>query len=340
LKLKSSHIVFFGLVILLFILAFLNVRYGSVTISLKEFVDIIVGNSQDELLQTIIFSIRLPEVITAITAGAGLALSGLLLQTLFRNPLTGPSILGISSGASLGVALVILSGAVSYFGFNPWLEGLSVSIAGMLGAMSVLGVIVLIARKMTSTVALLIIGLMMGYLVSAMVSVLLYFSNQESIQSYVYWGMGSFSDVQGASLYLQSFVVLLGAAAMLFKTNVLNVLLLGNRYAQNLGVNVKREFLILIIVSGILAGVITSFCGPIAFLGMAVPHLVRSAFKSGNHTILIPGCLLIGACLALLCNLLADMPWSTLALPINAITPLFGAPVVMALIFKRKQYHS
>lgn len=301
---------------------------------------VLFGDNQDPLLNTIIFNIRLPEVLTAVSAGAGLALSGLLLQTLFRNPLTGPSILGISSGASLGVALVILSGAVGYFGFNEWLAGLSVSIAGMLGAMSVLGVIVLIARKMTSTVALLIIGLMMGYLVSAMVSVLLYFSNQESIQSYVYWGMGSFSDVQGASLYLQIIVVTLGATAMLFKTNVLNVLLLGNRYAQNLGVHVKKEFLILIIVSGVLAGVITSFCGPIAFLGMAVPHLVRSAFKSGNHRILIPGCLLIGGCLALLCNLLADMPWSTLALPINAITPLFGAPVVMALIFKRKQYHS
>lgn len=337
---KSTYIVFVGLILALLMLCYLNIRYGSVAVSLSDFYAVLFGQSDQRLIQTILFEIRIPEVLTAISAGAGLALSGLLLQTLFRNPLTGPSILGISSGASLGVALVMLSGAVGYFGSNSWLSGVSVSLAGITGAMAVLAIIVLIARKMRSTVALLIIGLMMGYLVSALVSVLLFFSNEESIQTYVFWGMGSFADVKGVSLCLQLIIVFLAGVFMLFKSNVLNVLLLGDRYAQNLGINVKSTFVLLIIVSGILAGIITSFCGPIAFLGMAVPHLVRATFKTSNHYVLIPGCLLTGASLALLCNFLADMPWSSSVLPINAITPLFGAPVVIALILKRKQYHS
>lgn len=337
---KVTYLVFIGLIFALLVLSYLNVRYGSVSISLHDFFAVLFGDSDSRLLKTILFEIRIPEVLTAISAGAGLALSGLLLQTLFRNPLTGPSILGISSGASLGVALVMLSGAVGYFGSNSWLSGISISLAGITGAMAVLAIIVIIARKMKSTVALLIIGLMMGYLVSAAVSVLLFFSNEESIQSYVFWGMGSFADVKGVALYLQMFVVVVASIFMLFKSNVLNVILLGDKYAQNLGVNVKSTFILLIIVSGILAGIITSFCGPIAFLGMAVPHLVRATFKTGNHQILMPGCLLTGAGLALLCNFLADMPWSAAVLPLNAITPLFGAPVVIALILKRKTYHS
>lgn len=337
---KTTYLVFVGLIVALLVLSYLNVRYGSVAITLNDFIESITGKSNNKLITTILFEIRIPEVLTAISAGAGLALSGLLLQTLFRNPLTGPSILGISSGASLGVALVMLSGAAGYFTGNNWLQGISVSVAGIIGAMAVLAVIVLFARKMKSMVALLIIGLMMGYLVSAMVSVLLFFSNEESIQTYVFWGMGSFADVKGVSLYLQLVIVFLAGIFMMLKSNVLNVLLLGNSYAQNLGVNVKTAFVGLIVVSGILAGVITSFCGPIAFLGMAVPHLVRATFKTSNHRILIPGCLLVGAGLALVCNFIADMPWSSSVLPINAITPLFGAPVVIALILKRKQYHS
>lgn len=336
---KALAYKFLFLALALMLLSVMNLSFGSVSIPFSSVLKLL-GNSDLEsvLHQTILRQVRLPELLTAITAGAGLGLSGLLLQTLFRNPLTGPSILGITSGASLGVALVLLSGVTVWFGGSALLEGFSISLAGMLGALFVLLIIVLIARKMTSLTALLIVGLMMGYLVSAMVSVLLYYSDNESIQSYVFWGMGSFSDVKGIKLIIQTIVVVAAITCVILRSRVLNVLILGDKYAQNLGVNVKREHVIVIVISGVLAGVITAYCGPIAFLGMAIPHLVRSWFKTGNHFVLVPGVFLTGASLALLCNIIADSPWSESALPLNAITPLFGAPVVIAIIFKRKQY--
>lgn len=323
---------------MLVVVLFLNVRYGSVAISFRTFLQAFFSSEQvSGIVMAILFDVRLPEALTAVLAGSGLALSGLLLQTFFRNPLTGPSILGISSGASLGVALVLLSGVGLVFQ-SSWFTQFAISAAGMAGAMGVLFIIIAVARKMMSNVALLIIGLMVGYLVSALVSVLLFYSNEERIQNYVFWGMGSFSDVNGVALGILACVVVVSIVFTMLRFNVLNVLLLGDNYAKNLGVNLKKERTLLILFSGLLAGVITSFCGPIAFLGMAVPHLVRSVFKTARHEVLIPGSVLIGACLALVCNLIADMPWSEQSLPINAITPLFGAPVVLAFILKQKTY--
>lgn len=334
-KVRISTI--FGIVLLGIVLFLMNLFVGSVTIPFDDILDVLLKESDDSKLITIILNYRLPQAVTAMLAGAGLAVSGLLMQTLFGNPLADPSMLGISSGASLGVGIVILltgaiSGtAVSSFG---WWSTIGVSLAAFTGAVAVLFVILAFSSRTKNMATLIIIGLMIAYVASSITDILKFFSQKEDIHAFVIWGMGSFSAVGTSKLGILSVSVLIGLVASVFLSKNLNVLLLGEMYAENLGLNIKRNSLIIILISGYLTAIVTAYCGPIAFVGLAVPHITRFLFKSSDHRLLIPMTMLIGMNLTLFCNLIARMPGFDGNLPINAVTAFIGAPVVIAVILK------
>ena len=290
--------------------------------------------------KNIIWKSRVPQALTALVAGAGLSVSGLQMQTVFRNPLAGPSVLGISSGASMGVAFVVLlSGslggvALSKLGF---MGEIALTIAAIAGSLSIMALIVFVSQKVRGNVTLLIIGVMIGYIANAVIGVLKFFSVEEDIRAYVIWGLGSFARVSGdqMTLFICIMVVLLPLSFLLVKT--LNLLLLGDAYARNLGLNIKRARLLVITCSGVLVAIVTAYCGPIIFLGLAVPHLCRGMFRTSDHRILMPASLLAGASLALVCNLIARMPGFEGALPVNSVTALVGAPVVMSVLFNKRR---
>ena len=281
---------------------------------------------------------RLPQAVTALSTGILLSMSGLVLQTLFRNPLAGPSVLGISSGASLGVAVVLLSG--SAFGFQvsslPVVGNLAVILAALAGALMVLAVILFVSARVSNVVTVLIIGIMLGYAVSAVVSVLQFFSGSEDLHAYVLWGLGSFSKASVRQSFLLLFAALGGMLILFFYVKPLNALLLGEQYARSMGFHPLRIQRVLIFVTGILVAVATAFTGPIAFLGLAVPHLARGFFKTSQQGVLLPATVLTGAALALLCNLVAKLPGYDISLPINAVTSLVGAPVIIWVIMKSR----
>lgn len=319
----------------------LNLLLGTVHIPLRSVWNILWGVGDEPVVwQNIIWKSRLPQAITALVAGAGLSVSGLQMQTVFRNPLAGPSVLGISSGASLGVAFIILlSGqlggvALSKLGY---VGEVALSIAAIIGALSVMALIVYVSQKVKGNVTLLIIGVMIGYVASAIIGVLKYFSVEEDIRAYVIWGLGSFARVSGDQVMLFTCImaVLLPLSMLLIKT--LNLLMLGDNYARNLGLNIKRSRLLVITCSGVLVAIVTAYCGPIMFVGLAVPHLCRGIFDSSDHRVLMPGTLLAGAALALACNLIARMPGFEGALPINSVTALVGAPVVAWVLFRKRK---
>lgn len=297
------------------------------------------GN-ESVIWQNIIWKSRVPQALTALAAGAGLSVSGLQMQTVFRNPLAGPSVLGISSGASMGVAFVVLlSGslggvALSKLGF---MGEIALTIAAIAGSLSIMALIVFVSQKVRGNVTLLIIGVMIGYIANAVIGVLKFFSVEEDIRAYVIWGLGSFARVSGdqMTLFICIMVVLLPLSFLLVKT--LNLLLLGDAYARNLGLNIKRARLLVITCSGVLVAIVTAYCGPIIFLGLAVPHLCRGMFRTSDHRILMPASLLAGASLALVCNLIARMPGFEGALPVNSVTALVGAPVVMSVLFNKRR---
>ncbi|WP_297642682.1 iron ABC transporter permease [uncultured Bacteroides sp.] len=324
------------------VLFLLNLFLGSVDIPFRSIWNILWGMDEGEsvIWQNIIWKSRVPQALTAMVAGAGLAVSGLQMQTVFRNPLAGPSVLGISSGASLGVAFVVLlSGsiggmALSRLGF---MGEIALTMAAIIGALSIMALIVYVSQKVHGNVTLLIIGVMIGYVANAVIGVLKFFSVEEDIRAYVIWGLGSFARVSGNQMmvFVCIMVVLLPLSFLLIKT--LNLLLLGDAYARNLGLNIKRARLQVIACSGVLVAIVTAYCGPITFLGLAVPHLCRGIFRSSDHRILMPASLLAGAALALLCNLIARMPGFEGALPVNSVTALVGAPVVVSVLFKKRR---
>ncbi len=325
-----------GLIIVLFVL---NISFGSVSISLSDIVKVLTGEIPSKLSNTsIIYKGRLPQTITAVLAGSGLAVGGLQMQTLFRNPLAGPSILGISSGAGLGVALVILFAGnvlgvtVSGYGF---IGHMTVVGAAFLGAFLILMLIVFFAQALRDNTILLIIGIMVGYATSAIIGVMKFYSSKDDIQAYVIWGMGSFSNVQWEHLMVLVPIVILGLMLSLLLIKPLNVLVLGENYAENLGINIKRTRLLILCCTGLLTAAITAFCGPIAFLGLAVPHLTKGLFRTSDQKILMPAVILAGSVLALFCNLIARLPGFDGALPINVVTGLIGAPIVISVIIKR-----
>lgn len=319
----------------------LNLLLGSVSIPVDNIIDILLGRDSDNLIwRNIILKSRLPQSLTAMMAGAGLAVSGLLMQTVFRNPLAGPSVLGISSGASLGVAcVVLLSGSIGGVALSKLgvIGEVTITLSAIIGSLLIMALIAFVAQKVRGNVTLLIMGVMIGYIANAIIGVLKFFSAEEDIRAYVIWGLGSFSRVSGGqtSVFILLMLVLLPLSFFLIKS--LNLLLLGDSYAQNLGLNIKRARLLVIGCSGVLVAVVTAYCGPIVFLGLAVPHICRGLFHTSNHAVILPASLLGGASLALLCNLIARMPGFEGALPVNSVTALVGAPVVMWVLFKRRK---
>lgn len=293
-----------------------------------------------ELWETVVMTIRLPQVLTAMACGASLSVAGLQMQTIFHNPLAGPSVLGVSSAASLGVALVLLlSGAIggstlSCFGI---IGNTAITIAAITGALSVMMVIVWLSRKVQGNATLLISGVLIGYIASAIIGVLKAYSSEEDIHAYVIWGLGSFSRVSGGqiSVFIGITALLLPLSMLLAKP--LNMLLMGDLYALNLGLNVKRARMWIIISAGILTAVVTAYCGPIMFIGLAVPHIARGLFRTSDHRILLPATLLCGMGLALLCNLISKMPGANGVIPINSVTALIGAPIALYVLLKRKR---
>ena len=338
---KRKTIIFIIIAILGAFVFILNLAFGSVNIPTKDVWDILTGSySGDPIWFNIVIKSRYPAVVTAIFAGAGLSISGLQMQTLFRNPLAGPSELGISAGASLGVALVILlSGnvlgeALMDFGF---FGEIALTVAAISGAMLVMLLIITISKYVKGSVTLLIIGVMIGYIATALIGVLKFFSTDEDVKGYVIWGLGSFSKVSGGNIqpFIISMAVLIPLSFLLIKR--LNLMMLGDNYASSLGQNIKTARLFTIISSCSITAIVTAYCGPIVFLGLAVPHLCRSLLVTSDHRILMPAVTLMGAVLAMLCNLIARMPGMEGALPINSVTALIGAPVVIWVIFERKK---
>ena len=331
------------ILLLVGLLAFfvLNLLLGTVKIPVDAILCILMGDeSQPEIWRNIILSSRVPQALTATVAGAGLAISGLQMQTVFRNPLAGPSVLGISNGASLGVAFVVLmSGSLGGVALSRlgYLGDVAMSLSAIIGALAVLALILYVSQKVKGNVTLLIIGVMIGYLATAIIGVLKFFSAEEDVKAYVVWGLGSFARVSGDQMMLFVLLMtgLLPLSMLLSKT--MNLLLLGDYYASNLGLNLKRARLLTISCSGILVAIVTAYCGPIMFIGLAVPHLCRALFQTSDHRILMPATMLTGACLALVCNLVARMPGFEGALPVNSVTALIGAPVIASVIFRRHQ---
>ena len=335
-KMKNGVLYCIGLGGLILVLFALNLMLGSIRIPAGDVVRILLG---DETMKAswrfIVLESRLPQAITAILCGGSLAVSGLMLQTAFRNPLAGPSIFGINSGAGLGVALVMLllggsisAGSVSISGF------VAILIAAFIGAMAVMAVIFFFSSIVRNNVMLLIIGIMIGYISNSAISLLNFFATDEGVKSYMVWGMGSFGGVSMKTMPVFATISIAGLIGSLLLIKPLNALMLGDRYAENLGINILRTRNWLLIVTGILTAITTAFCGPVAFIGLAVPHIARLLLTTDNHRVLLPATILCGAVIALVCNLICFLPGENGVIPLNAVTPIMGAPVIIYVIAK------
>ncbi|MEM6893348.1 MAG: iron ABC transporter permease [Bacteroidota bacterium] len=330
---------FLGLALVLIVTFFLNVSLGSVAIPPIQTLKSLIGQPVDSSSwDYIIRNYRIPKALTAILVGGGLSISGLLMQTLFRNPLAGPFVLGISSGASLGAALFLMGAAsVNMMAFSGFFNDISLAAAASIGSFAVLFVVVLVANRVRDTMALLIIGLMFGSITAAIVSILAYFSSAEDLQRFVFWSFGSLGDLSYTQIGLLATISVLGLLLSIAALKALNALLLGEHYARSMGISIKTARLTIICATGLFAGGITAFVGPIGFVGLAVPHLTRQVFKTMDHRILLPAVFGYGAILMLLCDILAQLPTSENVLPINAITSLVGAPVVIWLLVRKRK---
>ncbi len=314
-----------------------NLFIGSVDIPPAVVADILFRDADpDGPLRFIIIGSRLPQAVTAVLAGAALTVAGLMLQTAFRNPLAGPSILGITSGSSLGVAFVILflGGSVSAAGYS-WGGYMAILIGSFIGSLTIMALLLVFSVWLKNDLMLLIAGIMVGYLTSSAITLLNYLSTAEGVHGYAMWGMGNFNGVALNQLPIFSLVVGGGLLLSILMAKPLNVILLGENYAHNLGVNMLWIRNMLLITTGLLTSVVTAFCGPVSFIGLAVPHIVRIIFRKADHRIIIPGCILTGGAVGLLCNLLCLLP-EDVVLPLNGVTPLIGVPVILYVIFKER----
>ncbi|UZR99781.1 iron ABC transporter permease [Chondrinema litorale] len=331
------YLIMAGLVVFFFLL---DIMYGTVSIPLKEVIHSLTGDTvQKESWDFIIQEFRLPKALTAIIAGAGLALSGLLMQTLFKNPLAGPFVLGISNGASLGVAILVMAGGVlvqPLLNMGEW----GLVLAAISGSALVLLLVLVVSVKVKDSISLLIVGMMVGSATGAVVSVLQYFSDAELIQAYLIWTFGSLAGVSWEQLQILGFTTLLGLLLAFFVQKQLNTFLLGEQYARGLGISIKRYRIIVIVATCLLAGSITAFCGPVAFVGLAVPHIARATLQTSNHQVLIPSVILIGAVLMLGCDMIAQLPGRQDTLPINAVTAMLGSPVVIWVVIRSRTMKS
>lgn len=328
---------FIVLGILTALLFMLNIYIGSVNIPMSEVNQILFNDADpDGPMRFIIIGSRLPQAVTALLAGAALTVSGLMLQTAFRNPLAGPSILGITSGSSLGVAFVILflGGSVSAAGYS-WGGYMAILIGSFVGSIAIMALLLLFSMWLKNDLMLLIAGIMVGYLTSSVITLLNYLSTAEGVHGYAMWGMGNFNGVALGQLPLFSIAVCLGLLLAICLAKPLNIILLGENYAHNLGINMMWVRNMLLIATGLLTAVVTAFCGPVSFIGLAVPHIVRMIFRVADHRIIIPGCIITGGAIGLLCNLLCLLP-ENIMLPLNGVTPLIGVPVILYVIFKER----
>ena len=327
----------FGLVMVLLV----SISLGSVSIPLDEIIAVLLGNdSSKSSWATIILHFRLPKAITAMLVGSGLSIAGLLMQTLFKNPLAGPFVLGISSGASLGVAILILGagifgGVLTATSLSSW----GLAIASSIGAALVLFAVLITANKVRNTMSILIIGLMFGTVTSAIISVFTFFSNADKIQQFVFWGFGSLGNLSWNEILVFFTIYLTGIINLIGIIKPLNSLLIGENYAKSLGINIKKNRNIILLITSLLTGVITAFAGPIAFIGLAVPHITKLVFKTSNHKILLPAVAILGAIILLVCDIVAQLPTSEFTLPINAVTSLIGAPVVIWLLVRKNKLY-
>ena len=316
----------------------MNLIVGSVRIPLADVCDILFDKFEGkESWKYIIMENRLPQALTAMLCGASLAVCGLMLQTAFRNPLAGPDVFGISSGAGLGVAIVMLflGGSVLTTLFT--VSGfLAILTSAFIGAIVVTMIILFLSTMVKNSVLLLIVGLMVGYVSSSAVALLNFFASEEGVKSYMVWGMGNFGGVSMNHMLLFALLCLVGIIASIFLIKPLNIMLLGTQYAESLGINIRQIRNLLLVTVGLLTAVTTAFCGPVSFIGLAIPHISRLLFRTDNHQILLPGTVLTGAVIALFCNLICYLPGELGIIPLNAVTPLIGAPVIIYVIIKRR----
>lgn len=335
---RRALLIYIGIAVSILLLFGLNLTTGSVQIPFTNVLDILCGRfAGKESWQYIILENRLPQALTALLCGASLSVCGLMLQTAFRNPLAGPDVFGISSGAGLGVALVmlLLGGTVSTSLFT--VSGfLAILTAAFLGAITVTALILFLSTLVRNSVLLLIVGIMVGYVSSSAVSLLNFFASEEGVKSYMVWGMGNFGGVSMSHIPLFSLLCLVGIMGALLLVKPLNILLLGPQYAESLGISTRRLRNLLLLIVGLLTAITTAFCGPISFIGLAIPHIARLLFRTDNHQVLLPGTILTGAAIALLCNFICFLPGEMGVIPLNAVTPLIGAPVIIYVIIQRR----
>ena len=335
---RRALLIYIGIAVSILLLFGLNLTTGSVQIPFTDVLDILCGRfAGKESWQYIILENRLPQALTALLCGASLSVCGLMLQTAFRNPLAGPDVFGISSGAGLGVALVmlLLGGTVSTSLFT--VSGfLAILTAAFLGAITVTALILFLSTLVRNSVLLLIVGIMVGYVSSSAVSLLNFFASEEGVKSYMVWGMGNFGGVSMSNIPLFSILCIVGIMGALLLVKPLNILLLGPQYAESLGISTRRLRNLLLLIVGLLTAITTAFCGPISFIGLAIPHIARLLFRTDNHQVLLPGTILTGAAIALLCNFICFLPGEMGVIPLNAVTPLIGAPVIIYVIIQRR----
>lgn len=335
---RRALLIYIGISVSILLLFGLNLTTGSVQIPFTDVLDILCGRfAGKESWQYIILENRLPQALTALLCGASLSVCGLMLQTAFRNPLAGPDVFGISSGAGLGVALVmlLLGGSVSTSLFT--VSGfLAILTAAFLGAITVTALILFLSTLVRNSVLLLIVGIMVGYVSSSAVSLLNFFASEEGVKSYMVWGMGNFGGVSMSHIPLFSLLCIVGIMGALLLVKPLNILLLGPQYAESLGISTRRLRNLLLLIVGLLTAITTAFCGPISFIGLAIPHIARLIFRTDNHQVLLPGTILTGAAIALFCNFICFLPGEMGVIPLNAVTPLIGAPVIIYVIIQRR----
>ncbi|MBD0724461.1 iron ABC transporter [Flavobacterium sp. L1I52] len=336
---KQNTILFFYLVTGLLFLFFINISLGSITIPFKEVYHSLIGeHASKSTWEYIIMDYRLPKAITVILVGIGLSISGLLMQTLFRNPLAGPYVLGLSSGASLGVAFVILgAGLLPAFLQEIVLSSYGIVLASTIGSSAVLLAVLLVSVRLRDTMSILIVGLMFGSLSTAIVGTLSFFSTAEQLQKFTFWSLGNLGNLSWTSIVILFACVITGLLLSLASIKALNALLLGENYARSLGLNYNKARLVIIFATSILAGSITAFAGPIAFIGLAVPHIAKLVFHTSNHTVLFWSTLLLGAIIMLICDTISQVPGGEITLPINAVTSIFGAPIVIWLLIRKQK---
>jgi iron complex transport system permease protein len=337
---KKRRFILVALLLLLLVAAFLlNLFLGSVLIPIGDTIKILFGQSPNEVWRIIIIEYRLPKALVAILAGAALSVSGLQMQTIFRNPLAGPYVLGISAGAGLGVAIVVLGLSFTQLQLQSELvSSFTISAAAWLGALFVLLIILAVASRVKDIMTILILGMMFGAAASALISILQYFSNETMLKSYVIWTMGSLSSVSGVQLWILACATLVGLAISVIQIRVLNTLLLGETYARSLGVSIPLSRALVFVSTSLLTGSVTAFCGPIGFIGIAVPHVARMVVKTTNHAILIPVTIMLGSLVMLFSDTMSQLPGMNTTIPINSVTALIGVPIVVYVVFRKKRF--